>query len=54
MKIAVDARELDGKPTGVGRFLGELLAAWKTMPEAEAHEFILLAPHTNERGTLWE
>jgi glycosyltransferase involved in cell wall biosynthesis len=54
MKIAVDARELEGKPTGVGRFLGELLAAWKMLPEAEAHEFILLAPQTNERGTLWE
>jgi glycosyltransferase involved in cell wall biosynthesis len=54
MKIAIDARELQGKPTGVGRFLGELLAAWKTMPEAETHEFILLTPQTNERGTLWE
>ena len=25
MKIAVDARELTGKPTGVGRYLAELL-----------------------------
>jgi glycosyltransferase involved in cell wall biosynthesis len=54
MKIAVDARELEGKPTGVGRFLGELLAAWKTLPEAQAHEFILLAPRGNDGGSFWE
>src|SRR2546430_1127492 len=44
MRIAIDARELHGKPTGVGRFLGELLSAWKTLPEAQEHEFVLLAP----------
>ena len=54
MRIAIDARELQGKPTGVGRFLGELLAAWKTMPEAQIHEFLLLTPEATERGTLWE
>jgi glycosyltransferase involved in cell wall biosynthesis len=56
MKIAIDARELHGKPTGVGRFLGELLAAWKTMPEGQGHEFVLLAPEgaTSDGGTLWE
>src|SRR5438105_2634858 len=56
MKIAIDARELHGKPTGVGRFLGELLAAWKVMPEARAHEFIPLAPEDSPStgGTLWE
>jgi glycosyltransferase involved in cell wall biosynthesis len=54
MKIAIDARELEGKPTGVGRFLGELLAAWKTLPEAQAHEFLLLAPQGNDRGSVWE
>src|SRR5213593_2561929 len=56
MKIAIDARELQGKPTGVGRFLAELLAAWKTMPEAQAHEFITLAPagSSSGGGTLWE
>jgi glycosyltransferase involved in cell wall biosynthesis len=54
MKIAIDARELEGKPTGVGRFLGELLAAWKTLPEAQAHEFLLLAPQGNDRGSFWE
>jgi glycosyltransferase involved in cell wall biosynthesis len=56
MKIAIDARELRGKPTGVGRFLGELLAAWKTLPDAQAHEFVPLAPDGSEStgGTLWE
>ncbi|HTI43883.1 MAG TPA: glycosyltransferase family 1 protein [Vicinamibacterales bacterium] len=54
MKIAIDARELQGKPTGVGRFLAELLATWKTMPAAQAHEFVLLSPEGAERGTLWE
>jgi glycosyltransferase involved in cell wall biosynthesis len=54
MKIAIDARELQGKPTGVGRFLGELLAAWKTMPEAQAHEFTLLTPQSTGGGTFWE
>jgi len=54
MRIAVDARELQGNPTGVGRFLGELIAIWKTMPDAQAHEFILLTPAGAERGTVWE
>jgi glycosyltransferase involved in cell wall biosynthesis len=54
MRIAVDARELQGKPTGVGRFLAELLAVWKTMPEAQAHEFVLLTPTGAERGAVWE
>ena len=56
MKIAIDARELRDMPTGVGRFLAEILAAWKTMPEAQAQEFILLAPDrvAPRSGTLWE
>jgi len=56
MRIAIDARELQGKPTGVGRFLGELLDAWKTIPEGQRHEFVLLAPEgeTSDGGTLWE
>jgi len=56
MRIAIDARELHGKPTGVGRFLRELLAAWATMPEAQAHEFVPLTPEGSGSagGTLWE
>jgi glycosyltransferase involved in cell wall biosynthesis len=56
MRIAIDARELHGKPTGVGRFLRELLAAWATMPDAQAHEFVPIAPEGSGSagGTLWE
>ena len=56
MKIAIDARELRDKPTGVGRFLAEILAVWKTMPEAQAQEFVLLAPDgvAPRKGILWE
>ena len=56
MRIAIDARELRGKPTGVGRFLAGLLAAWKTLPKAQPHEFVPLAPGGSESkgGTLWE
>jgi glycosyltransferase involved in cell wall biosynthesis len=56
MRIAIDARELHGKPTGVGRFLRELLAVWATMPDAQAHEFVPLAPEGSgpAGGTLWE
>lgn len=44
MKIAIDARELLGQPTGVGRYLAGLLDAWTTLPAAQAHDFILCAP----------
>jgi glycosyltransferase involved in cell wall biosynthesis len=53
MKIAVDARELNGRPTGVGRFLAQVLKAWTTMPEAQGHEVILCAPKESG-GVLWE
>lgn len=54
MKIAVDARELDGKPTGVGRYLAETLGAWRTLPEASGHEIVLCRPDPPASGTLWE
>jgi glycosyltransferase involved in cell wall biosynthesis len=56
MKIAIDARELHGKPTGVGRLLRKLLEEWTRMPAAQAHEFIQLAPAEQgpTGGTLWE
>jgi glycosyltransferase involved in cell wall biosynthesis len=43
MRIAIDARELAGRPTGVGRYLAELLRAWDAIPGALAHEFVLCA-----------
>ncbi len=48
MRIAIDARELAGKPTGVGRYLWQLLLAWNDMPAAAAHEFVLCT--TGDRG----
>jgi len=56
MRIAIDARELHGKPTGVGRMVRTLLNEWATMPAATAHEFISLAPapDRSKGGTLWE
>ena len=48
MRIAIDARELGGQPTGVGRFLSEILREWAGLPAARAHEFILCAPEPIE------
>jgi glycosyltransferase involved in cell wall biosynthesis len=44
MNIAVDARELIGRPTGVGRYLAELLACWSRQPEASGHHITLISP----------
>ncbi len=69
MRIAIDARELSGQPTGVGRYLKELLAAWGNLPGAAAHEFVLCTPEADlpavtgltttvasrpGQGTFWE
>lgn len=69
MHIAVDARELCGHPTGVGRYLSGLLRAWAASPEAARHRWTLIAPtlpavpdalHAHvivehgAGGTLWE
>jgi len=43
MRIAIDARELVGKPTGVGRYLSELLGRWSSSPDAQRHEWRLYA-----------
>ena len=69
MRVAVDARELCGRPTGVGRYLAELLSEWSASAEAGRHEWTLYA-HTRPRldapwtdrlrvlagggGTAWE
>ena len=44
MHIAVDARELTGRPTGVGTYLAHLLAEWAHLPEAAAHRWSLYVP----------
>ena len=43
MRIGVDARELLGRPTGVGRYPAELLACWSRQPAAAQDEFLLFA-----------
>ena len=70
MRIAIDCRELVGRPTGVGRYLSELLTAWGEIPAASAHEFVFCASErvthnslgglrvscqiASGSGTLWE
>jgi glycosyltransferase involved in cell wall biosynthesis len=41
MKVAIDARELAGRPTGVGRYLAELLQEWRPAVDSGAHELVL-------------
>ncbi|MHB8533221.1 MAG: glycosyltransferase family 4 protein [Solirubrobacteraceae bacterium] len=70
MRIGVDARELCGQATGVGRYLSGLLGVWATDARARSHEFVLYAPEPpaalpdpqrfpirvvpGSRGTWWE
>ena len=44
MRIGIDARELCGRATGVGRYLGGLLREWAADSRARTHEFVLYAP----------
>jgi glycosyltransferase involved in cell wall biosynthesis len=70
VRIAIDGRELIGRPTGVGRYLRELLTAWGAFPAVADHEFVLCSPEhidpapygrlrlscvtASGSGTLWE
>ena len=38
--IGIDARELLGEPTGVGRYLGELLRRWAQRADAASRRFV--------------
>jgi glycosyltransferase involved in cell wall biosynthesis len=44
LRIGVDARELLGATTGVGRYLGELMRRWTVRPDALGRQFVLYAP----------
>jgi glycosyltransferase involved in cell wall biosynthesis len=46
MRIGIDARQLCGQPTGVGRYLSGLIHEWATSrePRARNHEFVLYLP----------
>jgi glycosyltransferase involved in cell wall biosynthesis len=68
MRIGIDARELCGRPTGVGRHLSGLLHAWSMDASASRHTFVLYAHETvsiplrgaelrvipGSPGTAWE
>lgn len=44
LRVGIDARELQGRPTGVGRYLAELLARWTREPALAAHHLLLYSP----------
>jgi len=70
IRIGIDARELLGAATGVGRYLGELLTRWASRPDRARRRFLLYAPEPlpirlepgaaesrpagRGRGTWWE
>jgi glycosyltransferase involved in cell wall biosynthesis len=55
VRIAVDARELQGHATGVGTYLSGILAEWKTLPAARDHQVILCeSGQGGSHGTWWE
>jgi len=70
LRIGVDAREVLGDATGVGRYLGELLRRWTSRTDASLRRFVLYAPERiplalapgaaelrviqGGRGTWWE
>jgi glycosyltransferase involved in cell wall biosynthesis len=43
MRIGIDARELSGRPTGVGRYVAGLLREWAADNRASRHGFVLYA-----------
>ena len=68
MRIGIDARELSGRPTGVGRYLAGLLREWARPGAAHGHELLLYSHRPvgaaegrcdvrllqGTGGTLWE
>lgn len=48
--IGIDARELTGARTGVGTYLGELLARWTRRPDAAARHLVLYTPRPIDIG----
>jgi len=50
LRIGIDARELSGTPTGVGRYLRELLDRWTRRHDAARRELVLYRPASAGRG----
>ena len=44
LRIGIDARELLGEATGVGRYLDELLRRWTARSDAARRRFVLYSP----------
>ena len=44
LRIGIDARELLGEATGVGRYLGELLRRWAVRDDAALRTLMLYTP----------
>ena len=44
MRIGIDARELGGRPTGVGRYLRELVLRWQSDPSYAGAALVLFTP----------
>ena len=53
MRVAIDARELCGRPTGVGRYLTGLLDAWSAGDAMRRHQWTLIAPRPIEGASRW-
>jgi glycosyltransferase involved in cell wall biosynthesis len=53
MRVAIDARELCGRPTGVGRYLTGLLDAWSASDRARRHQWTLIAHAPIEGAGRW-
>jgi glycosyltransferase involved in cell wall biosynthesis len=52
MHIAIDARELLGNRTGVGRYLAALCAEWRRLPADGCHQFVLYSPLPGDAPAL--
>ena len=53
MRIAIDARELGGHPTGVGRYLTGLLDGWSNSAAARRHQWTLISPAPLPQALRW-
>ena len=53
MHVVIDARELCGRPTGVGRYLSGLLDAWATSDAFRRHQWTLIAHEQAADANRW-
>ena len=53
MRVVIDARELCGRATGVGRYLSGLLDAWSRSDAFRRHQWTLIAPEEVPDGGRW-